>query len=270
MKYKILSILFPLVFANYVTAQVNIFINGFEKIVVPIVKLNDTGITWSGDYPSGNNVSCNNPASNPSPQDCNTGRDADILTNSIADDGHAGFSFTKLHASGVPLTNQSLAYDTTPWACVQDNVTGLVWEVKTKGLDTIANFHRFILTYKWGGDTAIGKGHPNSQGPYYDVGGWNALVQGSNTEILCGFNNWRVPTVAELSSIVNKGTFNPAIDTDYFPQTQSNWYWSSSPVANDSGKAWAVDFINGGDSVTGGLNASRFNDFHVRLVRSGQ
>ncbi len=256
MKFKNLSILLSLVFANLVTAQDGVFFNGFEKIV----KLNDTGITFGGNYSSGNNQSC---TSNTSPQDCNTGRDT---THPDPTDGYAGFSFTKLDASGVPLIDQSVNYDITPWACVQDNVTGLVWEVKTKGLDTITNFHRFILTYKWGGDTAIGKGHPNSQGPYYDVGGWNALVQGSNTEILCGFNNWRVPSVAELSSIVNKGTSDPAIDTNYFPQTQSNWYWSSSPVANNSGNAWAVDFINGGDSDT----VSRFNDFHVRLVRSGQ
>ena len=61
-------------------------------------------------------------------QDCSHGRDTTHNDNS---DGHAGFSYTKLDSNGKPLPDQTVDYATTPWACVKDNVTGLIWEVKT-------------------------------------------------------------------------------------------------------------------------------------------
>jgi len=223
----------------------------------PRVTLNDTGIRFGGEYPSNNNADCTSTTIT-SPQDCNSGRDA---THNDDTDGHAGFSFTKLDANGTPLANQSIDYAITPWSCVKDNVTGLVWEVKI----TTAGIHNKDNTYQWGGDTAIGKGHPDAQGVYYDPS-WNELVQGSNnTENLCGFNNWRVPTIAELSSIVNKGTFYPAIDTNYFPNTTPEGFWSSSPIAGQPVIAWRVNFDEGGDSY-----GSREHEKHVRLVHSNQ
>ena len=60
--------------------------------------LNDTGITWGGSYPSGNNAGCT--GEEIGAQDCSHGRD---FTNNDNSDGHAGFSFTKLDASGLPL-----------------------------------------------------------------------------------------------------------------------------------------------------------------------
>ncbi|CAK8712687.1 hypothetical protein GKODMF_04265 [Candidatus Electrothrix gigas] len=99
----------------------------------PVRALNDTGITWSGNYASGNNTTC--VASNVpdgdnvvTAQDCSHGRDAIHNDDS---DGHAGFSYTKLDSNGEPLPDQTVDYATTPWACVKDNVTGLIWEVKT-------------------------------------------------------------------------------------------------------------------------------------------
>ena len=253
MALKIVLTLSSLLFYICANAQADIiFKNGME--FVP--RLNDTGITWSGEYPSGNNVDCTSTTIT-SPQDCNTGRDA---THNDDSDGHAGFSFTKLDANGTPLADQGVAYTSTPWSCVKDNVTGLVWEVKT----TDGGIHNKDNTYQWGGDTAIGKGHPNAQGTYYDPS-WNELVQGSNTDNLCGFYDWRVPTVAELSSIVNKGTSNPAIDTNYFPNTVINYFWSSSPLAVNSSYAWCIAFYYGNVYVN-----LRDNVNHVRLVSSGQ
>ena len=254
MASKIVLTLSSLLFYICANAQSElVFKNGMEY---PMMPLNDTGITWAGEYPSGNNVDCTSTTIT-SPQDCNQGRD---FTHNDDSDGHAGFSFTKLDASGTPLADQSVDYATTPWACVKDNITGLVWEVKT----TAAGIHNKDNVYQWGSLTAIGRDHPNRQGTYYDPS-WNELVQGSNTEILCGFNDWRVPTVAELSSIFNKGTFNPAIDTNYFPNTASSYFWSSSPTANVVYTAWNIDF-NYGD----GYGDYRDAVNRVRLVRSGQ
>lgn len=222
------------------------FRNGFEKIK----KLNDTGIIWAGDYPSNNNIDCN---SNMTVlQDCNIGRDSNGATNDNTD-GHAGFNFTKLDSNGQSLSSTALN-----WTCVKDNVTGLVWEVKTND----SGIHDKINTYQWGGLTAIGRDHPNRLGEYYDS--WNNLVQESNDNNFCGFSNWRVPNIKELSSIINKNIVNPAIDENFFPNTVSDWYWSSAPIAGDEDIAWFLYFNNGYESFN-----NRNMNGRIRLVRTG-
>jgi len=249
MKSKILIIFSSLIIHQYVYANPDlIFKNSMEYTMT---SLNDTGITWLGGYPTG---SC--PSSTTTlPQDCHVGRD---FTHNDDDDGHAGFSFTKLDASGTPLTDQGVDYATTPWACVQDNITGLVWEVKT----ITAGIHNKDNTYKWGGLTAIGRDHPNREGVYYEPS-WNELVEGSNANALCGFVNWHVPTASELSSIVNLSTFDPSIDASYFPNTKSTWFWSSSPIAGMLSAARTAFFYSGHV-----VSAVRDSNIRVRLVRS--
>ena len=213
--------------------------------------LNDTGITWGGNYPEGNNATCTSNID--APQDCHQGRDATHNDNA---DGHGGFSFTKLDASG-----NSLPASATSWSCVRDNVTGLVWEGKTDD----DGIHDKDNTYRWGGKTALGTGY----GTYYPD--WNTLVDGSNTAHLCGYNDWRVPTRAELQGLVHYGRSIPAIDTDYFPNTLASVFWSASPAANSSATAWIVNFYSGGASISYYANGyGRVSYYHVRLVRSGQ
>lgn len=243
-------VFFTILNVTFANAQGDlIFINGFDYTQY---SLNDTGITWAGEYPVGNNADCTS-ASISSPQDCHHGRD---VTHNDDSDGHAGFSFTKLDATGVPLVDQSVDYATTPWSCVKDNITGLVWEVKT----TTTGVHNKDNTYQWGGLTAIGRDHMNRQGIYYDPS-WNDLVQGSNDLNFCGYNNWRLPTISEISSIVNKGSFNPSIDSNYFPNTEFAKFLTSSPVADTPSRAWVIYFGFGFISTSTRVDTGR-----VRLV----
>lgn len=214
--------------------------------------LNDTGITWGGSHSSGNNANCTSSGTIDAPQDCHQGRDAQAAAGTLAKvgAGHGGFDFTKLDADG-----SALPADAASWSCVRDNHTGLVWEVKTDD----DGIHDANTSYRWGGVTALGAGY----GTYYDD--WDVLVDGSNAEALCGFSDWRVPTVRELEGIVSRDRVNPAIDTGYFLNTRSSYFWSSSPDARDSGYAWIV-YFGGGLSDT--VSRSYFRP--VRLVRSGQ
>ena len=84
---------------------------------------------------------------------------------------------------------------------MKDNVTGLIWEVKTDD----GSIHDKDNTYRWGGKTHLGSGY----GTYYND--WDTLVNGTNAEQLCGYSDWRVPTREELQSIVNYGRENPAL-----------------------------------------------------------
>ena len=54
--------------------------------------------------------------------------------------------------------------------------------------------------------------------------------------------DWRLPTVDELQTILDRSRYDPAIDTDKFPDTKSLPYWTSTPLAWDSKSRWLVSF----------------------------
>ena len=71
-----------------------------------------------------------------------------------------------------------------------------------------------------------------------------------------------MPTVEELRALVDYTRNSPAIDTDFFKDTDSRSYWTSTAFAADSAYAWVVFFSYG--NVNGG---HRDGDFLARAVR---
>lgn len=67
-----------------------------------------------------------------------------------------------------------------------------------------------------------------------------------NAKLRCA-GLWRLPTVAELQSIVDDAKSNPAIDSAFGTQTLGV-FWSSSTVAGNPSQAWGVDFTYGESS----------------------
>jgi hypothetical protein len=99
-----------------------------------------------------------------------------------------------------------------------------------------------------------------------DPGGFNwANAKAYCTGPSLAGTGWRLPTKAELESIVDFGTYAPAIDATAFPSTPSDYFWSSSPYVGASGYGWGVSFIGGGVSANYFVTS---DSRRVRCVRS--
>ena len=150
-------------------------------------------------------------------------------------------SFTKLGKTGKPLA------DTADWKggfrAVLDNNTGLVWEVKSPRKGDV-NYFEDAYTWKKAGDEFIKK--------------LNKIKYG-------GFSDWRMSNKDELRSIVDYGKTGPAVDTRYFPNTKSDFYWTCVPYNMQKPFIWGI-FFGLGSGICYTPNSKRY----VRAVRGGK
>lgn len=242
--------------------------------------LNDTGIRFCGAYPTGNAAAPCTP--DPAGQDRRYGRDAAAASGQLAKTGagDAGFDFTRVCMSGELAGQGScpaspvLGSGANDWACTKDNVTGLIWEVKTGdgGLRdkdaTYSNYDDPDRPQKWTGSAFVNPTQADIDAAYNSIGYVNAVNALTGIDRLCGATDWRRPTKKELAAIVHYGRAAPAIDTDYFPNSGNSgamYYWSGSPRNGFAGGAWYVEFDEGAVNVD-----YRDQRRSVRLVRGGQ
>ena len=232
--------------------------------------LNDTGITdcWNDSGVVTTGVEADN-GTHPR-QDCRYGRDAAAAAGMAkVGAGGKGFDFSKIANNGsVLLESAVLGSAATDWACTRDNLTGLIWEVKTaSGLRSQSH------NYSWYSSNTATNG-----GSVGTISGGTCATPGRcDTEKfvadvnagagLCGATDWRMPTQNELMSIVDYGRVNPAIDPTYFPNTPASHFWSASADASSSlsSFAWHVYFGNGN-----AFGYFKYAPDQVRLVRAGQ
>ena len=136
-----------------------------------------------------------------------------------------GARFTKIGTDGAELPE-----DATQWVAVRDSTSDLIWSVEEV---------KKPLT-------------------------WKKSIEWAKKLTVAGFTDWRLPTVEELFLLADRTRHSPAIDTTFFPDCKSDWYWTSTPAAFSPGvSAWLVAF-GYGDSYWNGQR----NDCHVRAVRS--
>lgn len=199
-------------------------------------------------------------------QDARFGRDAEANAGMLrkTGGGAAGFDFTPLAADGseITLIGAPPVPSVTP-ACIRDNQTRLIWEVKTND----NGLRDKNWTYTWYAPTNANPGTPDGTDNCFDKIRCDTrkFIVDVNAAGLCGYTGWRLPTTRELLSIVHNGAVNLAIDANYFPNTVSDWYWSSDTYAPDPADAWYVSFFNGRAYSYYKSYANR-----VRLVRNGQ
>jgi len=123
---------------------------------------------------------------------------------------------------------------------VTDNCTGLMWQKATADVS---------------GNGSIGD---------EDRPDWQAALEHCESLSLADHDDWRLPNVRELQSILDYGRAGPAIDPVF--GAVSAYYWSSSVVADVPGYSWVVQFGVGYINAIDGRGAR----FHVRAVRTVQ
>ena len=111
-------------------------------------------------------------------------------------------------SSGLP---NAQSYDASGGDTVVDRVTGLVWQRRLAPN---------TLLWKEANDYCAGLA-------------------------LAGAHAWRLPTLIEMTSLVDFTRSVPAIDRAAFPDPIQGNFWTSTPVADNGVEAWYVAFSTG-------------------------
>jgi len=159
---------------------------------------------------------------------------------------HGFFPKGGSHSVRLVRGGQSCSFDTfTPTSDFTDHNDGTVTHTKT-GL----MWQRCAVGQTWTG--AMCDGSPSTMN--YET----AIKQ---TSTLATYNDWRLPTLNELKTIVEYKNVFPTINTTIFFNTPNILFWSASVSAYFPDYIWVVDFKYGYDEFRRGSSNA------VRLVR---
>jgi len=146
-----------------------------------------------------------------------------------------------------------------------DHETGLMWEKKEDAGDLtpdLDNPHDVENIYTWSTTGTAPDGAVFTD--FLARLNGEVAGQSSPTEQLGGYSDWRLPTLAELQTILDCSHGRGCIDPIFGP-TALEHYWSSTSYADDPSAVWSV-FFNIGTIIDRHKSSSNY----VRAVRGGR
>lgn len=116
---------------------------------------------------------------------------------------------------------------------------------------TTLEWQRCTVGQRWDAKSKLCQGHPKTYP-------WDKATKFASTQK----DGWRLPTGAELLSIVEKCHPSPSINTQVFPNTPGRIVWTNSSDTGGLERIWSVSFFSGSPYRPGKLQSCA-----IRLVR---
>jgi hypothetical protein len=141
------------------------------------------------------------------------------------------------------------------------------WDQKLQ-CDTQATCPRFIVLSNWNNQAVLDRetGLVWERSPSTSTFTWSNAQLHCNLLTVANRIGWRLPTLQELASLVDRGQSFPALPTGHpFSNVQSSFYWSAATFAIVASFAWGVFFDSGNVSFD-----DKSVTFFVWCVRGGQ
>jgi hypothetical protein len=74
---------------------------------------------------------------------------------------------------------------------------------------------------------------------------WSEALTYCESSNYANFNDWRLPNLKELASIVDLTKTGPSIDGYFLSNINNDAYWSSTTLLTNSSNAWTIHFLDG-------------------------
>ncbi len=180
-----------------------------------------------------------------------------------------GDGYPNPDAFGVSGHGPALSYADNGDGTFTDLITGLMWEIK----DDADGIHDKDNTYPWTSATG-GTGPTGTLFTDFldkinntcEGAGITPCSMDSECSKFCGLaghQDWRIPNIKELQSIVDYSILMPASSLP--GDTGGSNYWSATTLAANATIAWSVSFGTG--DVNTGINTKTADSF-ARAVRT--
>lgn len=152
----------------------------------------------------------------------------------------SSYSFEQTCSDVIPASTPLDRFTIHDDATVTDTKTNLMWQTCIHGQDFVDG-------------TCRGGSAGNS---------WSLALDIAENSTFAGYEDWRLPNIKELLSIVEHRCVNPALDLDVFPGAVGYALWSSSPF-NNSSYIWFVYMDDG----TSWHDEENYVPYNFKLVR---
>ena len=90
------------------------------------------------------------------------------------------------------------------------------------------------------------------------------LAKDTNSDGSWFYNDWRLPSIRDLASIIERQCQDPRTNLELFPDTPADFFWTRSTRAGEEAASGAYALSFGPDGVK---HRPQTEQYHVRLVR---